>query len=141
MLNSEYEPGTARFTFSSSMETVDEVIIEAIDFLYSKMDGIKDHAFAINLVLREGLTNAVRHGNSNDPEKKVKLSVDVGSPEQIKISIEDQGNGFDWKAHQDSELPEDQDHGRGILIMASYFTRYSYNEKGNILYLEKELNS
>ena len=136
----EYRPDSARFVFPSTMENIDEVIIEAIDFLYSRLDGIKEHAFAINLVLREGLTNAVRHGNAGDPQKEVTLAVDVSERQRIQFAIEDQGEGFDWKEHQNSEIPEDDDHGRGLIIMDSYFTDFSYNEKGNILYLVKDVS-
>jgi serine/threonine-protein kinase RsbW len=133
--------GSIQFTFSSTMENIDHVIIGVIDYLYSKMDGIKEHAFSINLVLREGLTNAIRHGNANDPEKLVKLSLAIEDDRLIKVAIEDQGDGFDWKSQSEAEFPEDEDHGRGIFIIDSYFNRYSYNDKGNILYLEKEISS
>ncbi len=126
------------FTFPSTLDYIDEVIIEAIEYLYLKMEGIKQHAFAINLVLREGLTNAVRHGNENNPDKSVKLSLDVSNNPLIKIAIEDQGNGFDWKQQQDAEPLDEDEHGRGMIIIESYFTNYGYNEKGNILYLEKD---
>ncbi len=133
--------GSIHFNFSSTMDNIDHVIIGAIDYLYSKMDGIKEHAFAINLVLREGLTNAIRHGNANNPEKLVKLSLDIEGNRLIKVAIEDQGDGFDWQSRQKTELPEDEEHGRGMFIIDSYFSRYSYNDKGNILYLEKEITT
>ncbi len=133
--------GSIHFNFSSTMENIDHVIIGAIDYLYSKMDGIKEHAFAINLVLREGLTNAIRHGNGNNPEKLVKLSLDIEENRLIKVAIEDQGDGFDWKSQLKAKLPEDEEHGRGMFIIDSYFNGYSYNDKGNILYLKKEIST
>ena len=140
-LDIDYQADRASFTFASSMDTIDEVIIEAIDYLYARMDHVKEHAFAINLVLREGLTNAVRHGNDNDPGKMVRLMLDVSQSELLKVSIEDEGQGFDWKSLSTENLPEDQDYGRGIIIMDSYFTRYSYNDAGNTLYLEKAMDA
>lgn len=128
------------FTFPSTLDYIDEVIIEAIDYLYLKMDNIKKHAFAINLVLREGLTNAVRHGNAGDPDKNVKLSLDVSKNPLIKMAIEDQGDGFDWKQQQEAEPCDEDEHGRGMIIIESYFNSYSYNDKGNILYLEKDVS-
>lgn len=128
------------FTFPSTMDHIDIVIMEAIEYLYMRVEDVKKHVFAINLVLREGLTNAVRHGNQNDPEKNIKLSLDVGEKPLIKVSIEDQGDGFDWKNQQGSDLPEFEDHGRGMIIIGSYFTSYSYNEKGNVLFLTKDIS-
>ncbi len=129
------------FVFSSTMKNVDDVCDQTTDFLVSIVEGIDDQLFSINIVLREGLTNAVRHGNKNDPEKLVKFLLSIDNNVLIKLKIEDQGDGFDWKIQQEIEPPEDQDHGRGIIIMDAYFTSYSYNEKGNILFLEKALFS
>ncbi|MBU1195088.1 MAG: ATP-binding protein [Proteobacteria bacterium] len=129
------------FVFSSTLENIDVICQKTSEFLRSKIKGIESELFTINLVIREGLSNAIRHGNENDPQKKVRFLLVINSDTSIQIEIEDQGNGFDWKKQQVQALPEDEDHGRGIIIMDTYFTHYSYNEKGNILYLEKEIFS
>jgi serine/threonine-protein kinase RsbW len=126
-----------RFDFSSTMKNIDAVCEEANHYLRSTLTGIEKHLFPINLVIREGLTNAVRHGNACDPRKNVKFELSVINKEMIKMMIEDEGNGFDWREQQNETFSDDQDHGRGIIIMETYFSRYSYNDKGNILYLEK----
>lgn len=128
------------FIFSSTMENIDEVCKKTISYLTAILE-IDEQKFAINLVLREGLTNAVRHGNANNPEKLVMFDLNIMDSDCIKIVIEDQGDGFDWKSHQTKELSDQEDHGRGIIIMKTYFNSYSYNKKGNILYLEKNLFS
>ena len=110
-------------------------------FLKSDQEELVPHLFAINLVLREGLTNAVRHGNKNDPDKLVEFQLKINRGKSICLEVTDQGEGFDWEKQQLSGLPEDTTHGRGLLIMESYFTRYFYNQKGNRLYLEKTLSS
>jgi serine/threonine-protein kinase RsbW len=128
------------FTFSSTMENIDDVCEQTTNYIQSKIQSIKAHLFSINLVTREGLTNAVRHGNANNPEKIVKFLLTITENESIKLMIEDQGPGFDWRELQNPALPETDDHGRGIIIIESYFSRYSYNDKGNILYLEKDIS-
>jgi len=127
--------------FSPFLEYIDQACKTVTQFLKSGHKEVVPHLFAIHLVLREGLTNAVRHGNKSDPDKLVEFQLKINRGTSICFEIVDQGEGFDWKKQQLSELPEDEDHGRGILIMGSYFTRYSYNQKGNRLYLEKTLSS
>ncbi|MBU1341291.1 MAG: ATP-binding protein [Proteobacteria bacterium] len=127
------------FTFSSTLENIDEVCEQITNYLRFRIEGIEKQLFPINLVMREGLTNAVRHGNAGDPEKKVRFMLTIVNNGLLKLMIEDQGNGFDWRKQQIEDLDEDEDHGRGIIIMETYFSRYSYNEKGNILYLEKDI--
>lgn len=129
------------FVFSSTLENIDVICQKTSDFLRSKIKGIESELFTINLVIREGLSNAIRHGNKNDPQKKVRFLLVINSSTSIQVQIEDQGSGFDWKKQQAQVLPEDEDHGRGIIIMDTYFTHYTYNEKGNILYLEKDIFS
>ena len=132
--------GKLQIRFSSFLKYIDETCAVVGRFLASKQEGIDSHMFAINLVLREGLINAVRHGNQNDPEKLVDVQLELDRGNCILIKIADQGDGFDWKKQQCSEVPEDADHGRGICIMETYSTRYSYNSKGNLLYLEKTIS-
>ncbi|MFA5905007.1 MAG: ATP-binding protein [Desulfobacula sp.] len=128
-----------RFYFSSTMKNIDAVCDEACYYLRSRLTGIEKHLFPINLVIREGLTNAVRHGNAGNPGKKVKFEISIINKEMIRMMIEDEGDGFDWRKQKNETLPEDQDHGRGLIIMKTYFSRCSFNEKGNILYLEKNI--
>jgi hypothetical protein len=37
-------------------------------------------------------------------------------------------------------MDETADHGRGLMIMEQYFSRYWYNESGNKLLLEKSIS-
>lgn len=129
------------FVFSSTLKNIDSACEKTTDYLRSKIEGIESQLFPINLVIREGLTNAIRHGNANDPQKEVRFLLTIKSGSSIQVEIEDQGRGFDWKKQQNEDLPEDEEHGRGIIIMDTYFTNYTYNDKGNILYLEKDISS
>lgn len=133
-------PDSIGFVFSSTMENIDDVCQRATRYLRSSMEGIDAQLFGINLVIREALTNAVLHGNTGDTGKVVRFLLSCIDKESIRLEIEDEGDGFDWKKYQAAELPGDEDHGRGIIIMGAYCNRCSYNEKGNILYLEKDLS-
>lgn len=126
-----------RFDFSSTMENIDAVCVQTEQYLRSAVAGIEKHLFPIQLVIREGLTNAVRHGNEGDPGKIVRFELSIINKEMIKMMIEDEGKGFDWRGHRNEILDDDREHGRGIIIMGTYFSSCSYNEKGNILFLEK----
>jgi serine/threonine-protein kinase RsbW len=81
-----------RFDFSSTMKNIDAVCEEASHYLRSAVDGIEKQLFTINLVIREGLTNAVRHGNTNDPGKIVRFELSIIKKEMIKMMIEDEGD-------------------------------------------------
>ncbi len=125
--------------FSSTMDHIDDVCASVTLFLESLGDLFTPHVFSVNLVIREGLTNAVRHGNKNDPEKVVCLRLETDT--SIRVRIEDQGDGFNWQQAELSPMAETEDHGRGMTIMQTYFSQCRYNQKGNVLYLEKQLSS
>lgn len=157
-------------TFSSTMDNIDRTCEETNRFLmelFKRFDSFKcdnfksgnksakddcqqtteysekfrSHLFAIQLVMREGLTNAVRHGNCLNPSKTVRCSVDMKADLMLHMEIEDQGKGFNWKKEQQCrDMDETADHGRGLMIMEQYFSRYWYNESGNKLLLEKSIS-
>jgi len=89
-------------------------------------------AFALRLVLEEAVSNAFRHGNRHHPEGHVDVEWEVG-PDQVRIEVEDQGEGFDPESLPD---PTDEDRlelpsGRGVLLIHAYMSEVRYNESGN----------
>ena len=67
---------------------------------------------------------------------RVKMQYTSGT---AKITIRDEGEGFDTSASPNPQNPEDllKLHGRGILITKAYFDSVTYNKKGNEVTLHK----
>ncbi len=122
-----------KIVFSSVLKNISEVMEDAIEFLNSS--GHSYDSFSLKLAMAEGLTNAVRHGNSLNPQLNVTFIIDVSTDKKV-ISFEDQGNGFDWQSVMSNELPnEEQTSGRGIFLIKEYGYNISYNKVGNKLNL------
>lgn len=107
--------------------------------------------------LMELLLNAVEHGNCKisydektewlsagknmldliaekcqDPaslSKKVYISYDISNL-RTRISVRDDGDGFDWRKRLEGELTAGL-HGMGIKLAESFVSSVSYNAKGN----------
>ena len=100
-----------------------------------------DHdIFGVHLALEEALANAIRHGNGLDASKQVRILCNV-SRYCVRIEVEDEGQGFD-----PADVPDPTDDvrlevasGRGIMLMRSFMSRVEYNESGNRVVLEKEI--
>jgi anti-sigma regulatory factor (Ser/Thr protein kinase) len=92
--------------------------------------GLAKQCFAVELVAREALNNAVLHGNGNDPGKAVHLRLVVGRV-WIRCEVTDQGPGFDWRKRRGSAPDANATHGRGLLIYQQYATRFHFNPRGN----------
>ncbi len=126
-------PGHLRICFSSTLENIDRAIEETKKFIGSA--GMERHEFGLILVVREGLLNAVVHGNSSRCEKTVRYRLSSES-RFFEIEIEDEGEGFDWRSCGLLEIPGITCVcGRGMAIMKSYSRDVRFNEKGNVLTL------
>lgn len=136
------EPNRLWVRLGTSMALIDKAA-EEVGLMMSD-NGLKKHAFGVSVVMREGLTNAVRHGNKNDPDKLVLFTIIIEN-DILTMTIEDEGDGFDWKKIKEARRPGENvviplDHGRGIPIIEEYFDEYEYNEKGNILTIKKDVS-
>ena len=119
-----------------------------------------DSKMHLQLALAELIVNAIEHGNCgiSYDEKTKALSNGISANEQIAekckdpvigakrvtfnweikqsesfFSIEDEGDGFDVKAHLDKLKNQDKysAHGRGIKLAAGFSHKLRYNTKGN----------
>ena len=95
-----------------------------------------DDIFAVHLTFEEAFLNAVKHGNKNDPTKKVKIDYSV-TPEKVEITITDEGDGFEPESVDDPRFGKGlyEPGGRGLLLMNSYMDTVKYNDKGNSVYM------
>jgi len=75
----------------------------------------------IAMAVREAAVNAVLHGNAYDPEKKVELEFER-TPQDLVITIRDQGKGMDMAKIPDPLAPENllKTSGRGIFLIRSF---------------------
>lgn len=130
------DPTRLRIIFNSTLENIDKADTETRKFIEEL--GLESETFAVSLVMREGLTNAVKHAHHYDDQKIVTYSITLESQKLI-MEIEDQGEGFDWREIQKRPPDMRADHGRGIQIMKQYFNDCSFNEKGNKMTLIKKV--
>lgn len=95
---------------------------------YQLDDGIYGN---IMIAVTESVNNAIRHGNQLNPNKNVKLCLELNES-QITFLIEDEGNGFDYNDLPDPTSPEniEKPGGRGIFLMRHLADEVNFKEKG-----------
>ena len=126
---------TAPFTFfareirSSSIEA-DTVCLQLRGLLKEGPPHWRRECFAVELLAREALANAVRHGCGGDENRRVRFSCRIGS-RRIVLKVEDEGPGFDWRAALGRPVEEDDVHGRGMALFRLYASRVLFNPSGN----------
>jgi serine/threonine-protein kinase RsbW len=72
----------------------------------------------VAIALRVALTNAIIHGNREDPRKHVHVNCRC-EPDEVSIAEKDEGKGFDINNVPDPTAPENVRwvHGRGIHVI------------------------
>lgn len=108
------------------------IVEEFVNQFTEDLDLSEDKKSDLLLAVTEATTNAIIHANKSDPSKKVQLAVNV-SGEQIKISIKDEGKGFDPEKVPNPTDPENlmKDSGRGLYLMRIYMDELKYNRTPN----------
>jgi serine/threonine-protein kinase RsbW len=121
-----------------------KAISPLVDRLMRLIEGsrcIAGEEYAVELGLREALSNAVIHGNRLDAHKLVHVRCRCKVGKEISLIVSDQGQGFDVQTVFDSVAVEDleAEHGRGIQLMKSVMDEVSFQQRGTEVHMCKRL--
>lgn len=122
---------------TDGLEVQEQIIALMEKHEYSMRD-----IFAMRLSLEEAITNAIKHGNGSDPEKKVTVLATVSS-EKLHVEVQDEGEGFEPEDVPDPTAEEfiDRPCGRGLMLMRAYLDFVEYSDQGRKITMERERNS
>lgn len=115
----------------SDVEELKKVENFLID-IFKEYNFEKKYFNKIYLCISEAVVNSIKHGNKNDKNKTVSIVVNYDMSD-LKILIEDEGNGFDYRNLSDPTSIKNlkNESGRGIFIIRTLSNTIEYNEKGN----------
>lgn len=119
--------------FSAVLSQIDRADELLTAFLENRQVAVD--AFAMRILLREALLNAITHGSGDDPAKQVTMTVTLEA-EGVELVVQDDGAGFTWQS-RDCALDVEGDGGRGIPIMQIYSDTMYYNQAGNRVTLSR----
>jgi serine/threonine-protein kinase RsbW len=120
----------------ATLEAVEQFIVDFRERCQALLD--RKSFFGAELLLREALTNAVRHGSHADPAKQVRCRLRIKGG-RLLIAVEDYGCGFDWRAAWNCRAALPDCSGRGVEILRKYASRVRYNDRGNAVTIVKRL--
>jgi serine/threonine-protein kinase RsbW len=117
---------TTELSLPSRIDTVATAAAAVAEFL-SRSGISEDAAFSIDMAVREAVTNAVLHGNRQDENKTVDVTL-KSSPDAVEISVHDQGAGFNPEEVPDPTAEENilKASGRGIFFMRSFMDEVNW---------------
>ncbi|HTL52752.1 MAG TPA: ATP-binding protein, partial [Planctomycetota bacterium] len=136
-----------RFMF----QTEEQQIEKANELITSLLEQVGMEATAVTalgVAFREAVDNAARHGNKNNPNRKIDV-IYIVDKQKVFISIEDEGPGFDTEVYlkrgQEGDAAgearkrhkENRVGGLGIMLMLRCVDKLEYNYAGNQIKLTK----
>ena len=111
----------SRREFLDSVHSLSERLIEEVGFA-------ADDIYWMVTAVREAVTNAVIHGNKEQPGTRVDVVFELAE-DCIRITVADQGEGFDPESLPD---PVSKEHlmdasGRGVFLMYQLMDDVTYD--------------
>ena len=126
-----------RLSLPSSMRHVYLLDVVVTDIL-KETDFTEDIQEQINLAVIEAGTNAIKHGNKENPIKRATIEFTLAE-DKLEIVIEDEGEGFTRQEVADPLDPENllKSSGRGLFLMEACMDSVTYENNGTIIKMVK----
>jgi len=127
------------FKIASRIENLRKVE-KLVDDLSTELNISADIYGNILIAALEAANNAILHGNKLDENKLVNIFI-KNDEKTLKIKIDDEGEGFDYKNIPDPTAPENIENvnGRGIFLMEKLSDSIEFTRNGASVELEFNL--
>ena len=108
--------------------------VEFVNLLHAASDEVcrllnvdEDTAMNFGLALHEAAVNAIKHGNHSDAGKKVSVVFSI-RPGELKVTVSDEGNGFDPSRTEDPRASKniDRTSGRGLFLIRNFVDHVTF---------------
>ena len=131
---------TTELILPSRIEAVAEAAEAAAKFV-NRLGLGEEIAYGVDMAVREAVTNAVLHGNKQQIEKPVEVTL-MNSASALEITVRDHGTGFDPGSVPDPTVPQNlmKTNGRGILFMRTFMDEVQWlrhDEGGTVVRMIK----
>ncbi len=129
-------------SFASSVGYVD--LVQDVSDNITKILGFDEDAqYWIGMSIREGVINAIRHGNNEDENKSVGVHFEA-LQDRLIVHVRDEGAGFDFSKLPDPRDPQNllKASGRGVFYVRTFMDEVAFShlpEGGLELRMEKRL--
>lgn len=126
-------------TLSSTFDQA-ETIPDFVDKIAKECSLGEDPTETFKLILSEAVTNAIVHGNEENPDKSVHVRV-VIKDDSISADVKDEGAGFKPEEKKDPLKEENllDTSGRGIFLIREFSDHLEFRENGTLLHFRVDL--
>jgi len=121
----------AQLSLTSAYENIE--LAEKLLFELARGKVSEETLYWAAMALREAVANAIKHGNKLNPEKRVFVELELDGQE-LRMAVEDEGEGFDPGKLDDPRSPENllKESGRGVFYIRHFMdeVRFSRGASG-----------
>lgn len=153
------------FELQNDRELLVDFVYELREFLQHRGIFAEHDCFRVAMAIDEALANAYYHGNlevssklreqdcfsferlasqrrEEQPYAHRKIFLKISLGEELRVTIRDQGPGFDLSMLPDPFDPSfvERPCGRGVVLMRSFMDSIEFNEFGNQVTMVKKIN-
>src|ERR1700674_3422443 len=116
----------------SDVECIEEAVELVTRHCLAGQRSLEKTRFRLQVVLSEALSNAIVRGNREERDKWVDVRAEL-FPDAIRLSVTDEGHGFDPSSVPEPIRPEQLDEacGRGLYLIRKLVDAVQFNEQGN----------
>lgn len=123
-------PARLELQISSELEQVEPVHQQVVAFIHSA--GCSDEVFSkAELAIIEAITNAIRHGNQENPDQKVRILLQADES-SLTCTVEDEGHGFIPEEIMNPLNPDQllETGGRGVFLIKEMADQVIFENSG-----------
>ena len=126
-----------KYKISNNFKEIKEVSGKILQGL-NKRQVDESFLFDVKLACEEAMINAIKFGNKSKSDKAVSIDWDV-TDEAVVISVEDEGQGFNYRDLPDPTKPKNliKNGGRGLFLIHKTMDKVEFNSKGNKITMTK----
>lgn len=112
-------------------------VTEEIMAIVKEMGCAAGREFEIELALNEALSNAIKHGSTNDPSKKIQCCVACDQTRGMLIIVRDPGPGFDPASIPNPVIGQNlfSTGGRGIYLINQLMDEVRFEKGGTEIHM------
>lgn len=121
-------------TFESKPQNI-HIFENFINSIFDELKISNNYYGIIYTALYEAVDNAIKHGNKNNPNKKVHIYFD-SKPEGLSFTVKDEGEGFNYNDIPDPIDTNEEGEfngGKGIYLIKKLADRVNFYDKGRII--------
>jgi serine/threonine-protein kinase RsbW len=139
-MSSNIHPLVLERALPSTLSAYHDFVEEVLSTL-QKLGWSERELYGVHMALEESISNAVRHGNKEDPAKQVHVECQLAKS-RFFAKICDEGPGYEPDKVPDCCCPENLEEpgGRGLKLIRHYMNTVEHSDCGRCLTMEKLLD-